>query len=426
MKKSSVMMIAAALMLSSCGTLSQLVSSGEGQKFQDGIYSNVPDFRSKAEKDEGRQKAETLAAETKESPIYLFGDRKDTVMIPENFSATIRYDKALSSTVVTVGENPYDWRNNINPWNVYTPYSIGSSWYWSRHWSPYWSGPGWHYAWSDPWYYGGYWGRWYDPWSYWGYWGWNDPWYYSGYWGWYDPWYYGGYWGPYYRHYYGWYGGLGYHPGHIHGGPGHGHGGHFDKDRWYGPRHETVADQRVLAGNQKTTVRRGIGSSSSTGRGTVGGSSVSRSTTASKVTPAEGTQVRRMVTGSRNTSAVSPEKVGSTGQSSTSTSASSSATRTYRRPAVSNSSRSSYETRESGSSSTSRGTVSRSSSSYGNSSSYERNSSGSSSNRSSSYTPSRSSSYSSGSSGSYSRGSSGGGYSGGGGSRSGGSGGGRR
>ncbi|MBR2162722.1 MAG: hypothetical protein IJ954_02460, partial [Bacteroidales bacterium] len=127
MKKSSVMMIAAALILSSCGTLGQLVSSGEGQQFQDGIYSNVPDFRSKAEKDEGRQKAETLAAETKESPIYLFGDRKDTVMIPENFSATIRYDKALSSTVVTVGENPYDWRNNINPWNVYTPYSIGSS-----------------------------------------------------------------------------------------------------------------------------------------------------------------------------------------------------------------------------------------------------------------------------------------------------------
>ena len=416
MKKSSVMMIAAALILSSCGTLSQLVSSGEGQKFQDGIYSNVPDFRSKAEKVEGRQKAETLAAETKESPIYLFGDRKDTVMIPENFSATIRYDKALSSTVVTVGENPYDWRNNINPWNVYTPYSIGSSWYWSRHWSPYWSGPGWHYAWSDPWYYGGYWGRWYDPWSYWGYWGWNDPWYYSGYWGWYDPWYYGGYWGPYYRHYYGWYGGLGYYPGHFHGGPGHGHGGHFDKDRWYGPRHETVADQRVLAGNQKTTLRRGIGSSSSTGRGTVGGSSVSRSTTASKVTPVEGPSARRTVTGRKNISA-SPEKTVSAGQSS----APSSATRTYRRPAVSNGSQSSYVTRESGSSSTSRGTVSRSSSSYGNSSSYERNSSGSSSNRSSSYTPSRSSSYSSGSSGSYSRGSSGGGYSGGGGSRSGGS-----
>lgn len=417
MKKSSVLMIVAAIMLSSCGTFSQLITSGDNQQFQDGIYSNVPDFRSREEKDEGRLLTEALAAETKESPIYLFGDRKDTVMIPENFSATIKYDKPLSSTVITITENPYDWRNNIDPWSFYAGYTLGNSWYWNRHWDPYWYGPSWHYAWSDPWYYGGYWGRWYDPWSYWNRWGWHDPWHYGGHWGWYDPWYYGGYWSPYHRHYYGWYGGLGPHWGHHHGhgGPGHGHGGHFSKDRWYGPRHETVSDQRVFTDNQKTTVKRGIGSSSSTSRGTVRGSSVSRNTSASKVTPTEGSAARRTVAGRNSAATVSPGKTVSTGQTSSTT------TRTYRRPSVTDGSSSSYVSRESGSSSTSRSTVSRSTSSSTSSSSYQRNSSGSSTSRTSSYTPSRSSSYSSGSSGSYSRGSSGGGYSGGGASRSGGS-----
>ena len=138
MKKSSVVMIAAALILSSCGTFNQLISS-DGQKFQDGIYASAPDFRSREEKAKGKAETDALIAKTKESPIYLFGDKKDTIMIPDSYSATIRYDQSIGSTVVTVGENPYDWRNNLNPWSYYTPYSIGGSWYWSRHWSPYWS-----------------------------------------------------------------------------------------------------------------------------------------------------------------------------------------------------------------------------------------------------------------------------------------------
>ena len=40
MKKSSVLIIVAALILSSCGALTQLASSDDGQRFQDGIYSN--------------------------------------------------------------------------------------------------------------------------------------------------------------------------------------------------------------------------------------------------------------------------------------------------------------------------------------------------------------------------------------------------
>ena len=239
-------MIAAALILSSCGTFTSLISSADGQKFQDGIYANTPDFLTKEEKNAGKAETEALIAQTKESPIYLFGDKKDTIMIPDNYAATIKYDKSIGSTVVTVGENPYDWRNNLNPWSYYTPYSIGSSWYWSRHCGPNWSmspwrnschNP-WYWGWSDPWYYVGYWGRWYDPWNYWGYWGWNGPWYYTGYWGMHYPWY---------PHYAGWYGGLGPHWHHGHGhGPGIGSGGHFGSRTWYGPRHETQPDTREI------------------------------------------------------------------------------------------------------------------------------------------------------------------------------------
>jgi hypothetical protein len=175
MKKNSLLMIAVALILSSCGIASQYASSSGEARFQDGIYNSSPSFRSKAEKSESRSQTDALIEETKASRIYLFGEKKDTVMIPQNMSASIRYDKSIASTVVTVGENPYSWQYNVDPWYYYTPYSIGSSWYWSRHY--------------DPWY----WNRWsYSPWSYYG--GWYDPYYYGG---WYDPWYYG---------YAGWYG----------------------------------------------------------------------------------------------------------------------------------------------------------------------------------------------------------------------------
>lgn len=415
MKKNSVMAIAAALILSSCGTLTQLADSGKDQQFQDGIYNKTPDFMSKEDRKAGKAETEALIAKTKESPIYLFGDKKDTVMIPENYAATIRYDRSLNSTVVTVGENPYDWRNNLNPWSYYTPYSIGSSWYWSRHWSPFWSMSPWRYSWhdpwfygwSDPWYYGGYWGRWYDPWDYWGYWGWYDPWYYGGYWG--------GYWYP---HYAGWYGGFGPHWGHHYhpGGPGHGHGGHFSSNRWYGPRNETQADGRVFTSSEKTTYRRGIGSSSSVSRGVTGSSSSRSSITASKASG--GTSAARR--------AVTRQNVSVSGTQSSSKPVSTGSAPAYRRPSVSNrtSGESTY-TRGSGSSSQSRGTVSSGSTTTRSSSSYDRSSSNSYS-RSSSSSSTRSSGYSSGGGGGYSRGSSGGGGSYGGGSRSGGSGGGRR
>lgn len=386
MKKSSVMMIAAMLMLSSCGTLTRLASSSEGQQFQDGIYSSSPDFRSKAEKAESKAETEALIAKTKESPVYLFGDKKDTIMIPDDFAATIRYDNQLNSTVVTISENPYDWRNNINPWSYYTPYSIGSSWYWSRHYD-HWYWNSWAYT---PWRYHG----WYDP-FYIG--GWYDPWYYGG---WYDPWYYSGYWGHGwygYPHYCGWYGGWdpywGHHHHHHYPGYGPGHIGNGGRDRWYGPRHETVGDERVFT--SRTATRRGIGTSSSTSRSSsTGARPVSGSST-----------VRKVATNRAGASSVTAGKVQGTGKPS----AGSGTGTTYRRPSSGNSSASmrdgsSTAVRSSSSSSYDRSsTVSRSSSNY------DRNSSGSSYNRSTS-TRSSGSSYSGGNGGgSYSRGSSGGG-----------------
>ena len=63
MKKSSVIMIAAALILSSCGTLSQMISSSDEQKFQDGIYAGTPSLMSKEDKQKGKAETEELIPE---------------------------------------------------------------------------------------------------------------------------------------------------------------------------------------------------------------------------------------------------------------------------------------------------------------------------------------------------------------------------
>ena len=260
MKKSSVLLIAAILMLVSCGTVAQYASSDNGQKYNDGIYTSTPSFMTKAEKEEARNEAQALVEKTQASQIYLFGDKKDTVMIPQDMSAMIRYDQKLGGTVVTVGENPYDWRYDLenNYGYYYGPYSIGSSWYWSRHYSPWywnsWTYSPWRYhGWYDPFYIGG----WYDPWYYSG---WYDPWYYGGWWGWYDPWYH-------HHHYCGWYGGWDPYWGHHH----HGHGpgyvpekpGH-DNNTMDGPRRRVGSD-RVFSGS--SSVRGGVGNRISSGNG---------------------------------------------------------------------------------------------------------------------------------------------------------------
>ncbi len=419
MKKNHVLLIAAAVMLSSCGTAAQYASSGDGYRFQDGIYGSTPSLTKKADAQEQKEATDALVAKTKASEIYLFGDRKDTVMIPKNMSATITYDGLGGGTSVTITDNPYDWRNNIDPWGWYGPsVSLNYGWGYPRDWA--------YRGWYSPWY-----GGWHSSWGY----GWYDPWYYPG--GWYDPWY-GGYWGwhdpwcSWHHHYCGWYGGWDppFHGGTI-----------IVKDsRWRGPRHSTGSD-RVFT--TRTSSRAGIATGTRGGRGTAASGApstgktqaatrtVSRTatsrpsssavrTTASRVTvPSRGSHGQAVSSGSSAT-ARRPVTPAGRPASAASSASSSRPAYNYRRPASSG--HSSGSSVSSGRSSYSRGTSYGSSSSQSSSqSSYNRRSSSQSSyNRSGSSAPSRSS-YSGGSSSGSRSGSSGGGY-----SRSGGSGGGRR
>lgn len=409
MKKSTVLMIAMTFMMTSCGTIAQLASSGNGQKFQDGIYSNAPEFMSKAEREEAKAETKALVKKTKESPAYAYDSNTETVVSKpvSEVPATIN---------VTVIDNPYDWHNLVNPWSYYTPYSIGSSWWWSRHYDHwYWDLSYRHYGWYNPFRYGRwhYNLSWYNPWyhnswySPWYYNSWYSTWYYDSFWynPWYfDSWYHGGWYHPYYC---GWYGGWDpywhYHrPGFPAYGPGH--IGKPHRNHYYTPRHETEIKAPNTPTNRTTAVRRGTGTSSSTSRGTVGQSSSDRRPTTT--------------TGSNRNENVSPSNrpAGSaSGRQPAVSSDRQNNSVNYRRPSVS-SGNSSSQNREAVSRGQSSGsdrgtTVPRSSSTYdrGSSGSYDRSYSA----------PSRSSSYGGGSgsyggsSGSYSRGSSssGGGYS---------------
>ena len=445
MKKSSALIIVAAFILSSCGAFTQLSSSDSGQRFQDGIYSNAPSFRTKAEKVESQSESQALALKTKESQIYLFGDKKDTVAIPQDMSAMIRYDQKLGGTVVTVGENPYDWRYDLenNYGYYYGPYSIGSSWYWSRHYSPWysWDFAPWRYhGWYDGWHFG----SWYSPYYYGGYYGgWYDPWYWGSHWGWYDPWY-----SPYYNPYYcGWYGGWdpywGHHHHHGHG-PGYIAGPDHHKDVWYGSRHQT-GSERVFG--SRTSLRGGIGTSStvsrngsssasrvqasagsSTGRISSGRAAVSNQSTAVsrssvvRTTPSiRNERINARNTGSASRGTAVKDVVSAGSQTSPSGRVERTTQPNYRRPAAVTAP-SGTVSRESSSSPS----YNRAASASDRSASFDRNSSSSPSyNRSNSSSTSRSS-FSTGGGSSYSRSSSGGGFSSGGSTRSGGSSGGRR
>ena len=395
MKKTSLLLFLAALMLSSCGIAAQWGASDNNQRFQDGIYSNTPSFRSKEEKDRSKSETDALIAKTKESAIYLIGETKDTIMIPENFSARIQFDQKVGGTVVTVGENPYDWRWDLeNRYGYYYgPYSLGSSWWWSRHYSPWYRYPyGMHsyYGYYDPWYYGGMYGYYgyYDPWYYgsmYGYYGYYDPWYYGGYYGGYWGGYYGSYWGwhdPWHYYHYGW-----YHPHHMHG-PSH-IGGVHHEPRSYGLRANTERTHAMAGASSGHGSRPALRTSGGTIRGGMSiGNTRSRSTSTAR---------RPSGSASRPATAARPASV--------SRSASSSSQTTYRRPASSQQTKSTSEYDRSSTPSYNRGSspYERSSSSYNRSSSSDFG-------RSSSSGGYSRGSHSSGGGSSYSRGGSSGGY----------------
>ena len=421
MKKSLLLALATAVILSSCGTLASLSPSSDGHRFQDGVYGKAPSFRTKTDKATELAESQSLVDKTKGSVIYLFGDKKDTVYVPKEMAARISFSNELGTTV-TVTDNDYDWRYD-NTWAWYTPYSIGSSWYWSRHYNPWyssaWAFSPWYYGgFHDPWFYGGFYSPWYysgfyDPWFYGGY---YDPWYYGGF---YSPWYYGGFYGP---HYYGWYGGWDpFWPGHHHGY--HPAPDHHGKEVWRGPRHETGSD-RVFA--SRTTSRGGLGSSASARREVATGTSKSVTrASATGSTTARRTAVRTAPS-TRTSSAVR----GTSGQSSaaaTTGTGTQTSRSNYRRPVATTPAGSGTSNRT-GVSSTTRSSVSGSSStgSTRSSSGFSTGTATRSSSFSTGTATRSSSSYSGGGYSGGSRSSSGGGYSGGGASRSGGSSGARR
>ena len=373
MKKIYMLLTGMLFILTSCGISSKYASSAEGQRFADGIYSSTPLQKDKAAEQASKAELQELAEQTKSSQIYLFGDQKDTVVIPENMAATIRYDK-LSGTSVTVAEfDPYDftsgWYADRYRWNSSWYYGgIHSPWYYGGYHNPWYYGGAYHAGWYDPWYYGGpYYGGWYDPWYYGSaYYGWYDPWYYGGpyYGGWYDPWYYG----HLHPRYCGWYGAWEPHFHHHH--VGHPAGGsHQSREVYRGSRLATTGSSRILAGSSSPSSKgSAVRSVSTTNRNSFG---TSRST---------------------SSRTVSGRSTASTSRPATASATSGRSSATYRRPAGT-------APRTSGRTSTYD-----SQSSSGNNSYYSRSSSSSSSS-------SQSRSYSSPSRSSYSSGSSGGGYS---------------
>lgn len=178
MKKRLAAMFSAAVILSSCGTAAQYASSG--QKYPDGIYYRPEKIITQTVSDE---EVAQLAGRTEEARLFLFGDKKDTLVIPEDKSAIIRFNDGVG-TSVTITADPFtEIYYDTWPWTYWRPVTFASAWW-------------------DPWYYGRYWGY-YDPW-YPGAW-YRDPWY----WGyssiWWDPWFGNPYfWGaphlPYHPH----------------------------------------------------------------------------------------------------------------------------------------------------------------------------------------------------------------------------------
>ena len=299
MKNVILLLIGAfAMTLSSCGTFAAY-SSGTGQAFDDGIYSSGPSFGKRIENAESKKKAEDLIQQTKESPIYLFGDRKDSIIIPDNMSATIRFDKDFGTSITIADFTPY-YNFYSSPWsyrNYYDP------WYYD----PWYYNP-WHYT---PWHYSYYsWSYRYDPWYYGGF---HDPWYY-------DRWY-GGFYNPYYHymhpHYCGWYGGWRPHYGSIHHRPSHG-GGHIavsSREVFRGPRGETTGRRVTASVNRRTattsrtsfgtsrtaSTRAAVGRGSTTSRRPAISGSVSRSTSTQN-----GTYRKPAGTSTNRTTSVTP------------------------------------------------------------------------------------------------------------------------
>ena len=390
--KTHVLFIASVLLaLTSCGTTASLTQA-PAQKYQDGIYYRPQSLSLDAQAAK-LTATDDLIARTKSSAVFVKTVGKvDTLVIPENMTANIKFNHKDSTTTVSLYDlddlNWYSWNYPYYSW-----YGYGSPYFWgSRRWyrnmyygfySPFWYDPFWYDPfWGPSWSFG-----WYDP--FWGpYWSfgfgpfWYDPWYY-GYAGWFSP-YYG------YPYYYG------------------GGGGAYFGSRYHGRELATRSDVTNISANPRAGVGRVVrtaGNAAASGS-TTPNASAGRMTTASRTaSDAARTVTRSVPTASRTASTAARAASATTRSSSTAVRGSSassgraaSTSGTYRRtaPTGGSSSAGSYSgSTRSSSSSGSYSAPSRSSSSSG--------------------------SYSSGASRSSGGGFSGGGYSGGGASRSAGS-----
>ena len=64
MKKNSLLMIAAAILMTACGTMAQQSVTSTTSRFEDGIYSSGPSFRSKVERAESKAETDALVERT--------------------------------------------------------------------------------------------------------------------------------------------------------------------------------------------------------------------------------------------------------------------------------------------------------------------------------------------------------------------------
>ena len=152
MKLSLYLLIPAVLAATACGSTAALSS---GQRFNDGIYyagSQVSrQEKQTADTESGDKEVNDLVSRTKSSEIYLFSDEKaDTVVIPQNKTATINFDNANISSI-TITDDPFDnaWYSNYYVLPAATAWTFAWSSLW---WDPWYYRPHYHHYWHDHWY----------------------------------------------------------------------------------------------------------------------------------------------------------------------------------------------------------------------------------------------------------------------------------
>ena len=195
MKRHIIITLAALAALTSCVSMTR-VAQDTSSRYQDGIYYALSTSNPVTEVSD--TETQNLINKTRGSQIFLKSDEKvDTLFIPQNMSATLKFNDNNSLSSITLNDRPswnayWGYSYLASPFYPYysawyNPYSLRSRIYyrdmvWTFGWDPF------YYRWYDPFY----WDIYYSPYYY-------SSWYYSPFYYdyWYSPFYYG-----YYPHYY--------------------------------------------------------------------------------------------------------------------------------------------------------------------------------------------------------------------------------